>query len=454
MRTHYDVLQVSENASQELIETAYQAVLKQCNPERYPGGREKAMERIAEVVAAYEVLSSPERRRQYSAQRAEKEVHDDERVTFNLHDASSDVSNSRRSFQAQSVGADQGSGENKSYGHALTSLVGSIWRGEIGLGKTYWLYGVVGSNLFGALVFLVFCIPVALLGDDFGFLFVPAIVLIFAYAILILVGVWRSAGKGGRLGFWGVVARGYCISLVVVPIIGVAAAIVIPAAVDGRKTQASASALLPPQDVVSEPADPVAPPAPVATYPSAYTGQPSQEQAATSPAEAEWGEHFRKIYAAHPDAKAIVGSDAFATWVAKDNERGRVVDNGAADEVIRLLEEYKARSPEEKFEDVVYSSYRRYPFLDVGGSRPNRQAIDEVVKLRDYYMERGWSAHEGLEKAVSEVAPKYQHAQSPTPTQQAAPQYQATPPPRYPDCEYKQIMTDEDMRACGLEPKR
>ena len=130
---------------------------------------------------------------------------------------------------------------------------------------------------------------------------------------------------------------------------------------------------------------------------------------------------------------------------------------GAVHRAARETDEWHSRvtkkSREEKLEKVVQLAYQRYPFLDVEGAQANRQAIDEVIKLRDYYISRGWSVHEGLERAVSEVAPKYQQAQIQSPAQNTAPQHQAPPAPQYPYCEYKQIMTDEDMRACGLESK-
>ncbi|MFP4244148.1 MAG: DnaJ domain-containing protein [Ectothiorhodospira sp.] len=65
LRTHYDNLQVSENASQEVIRGAYKFLSQKWHPDKNPGERAKA-ERITRIINdAYAVLSDPERRREH-----------------------------------------------------------------------------------------------------------------------------------------------------------------------------------------------------------------------------------------------------------------------------------------------------------------------------------------------------------------------------------------------------
>ncbi|SEP79558.1 Protein of unknown function [Ectothiorhodospira magna] len=65
LRTHYDNLQVTENASPEVIRGAYKFLSQKWHPDKNQHQREKA-ERITKILNdAYTVLSDPERRREH-----------------------------------------------------------------------------------------------------------------------------------------------------------------------------------------------------------------------------------------------------------------------------------------------------------------------------------------------------------------------------------------------------
>src|SRR5919199_3068020 len=64
MATLYDTLGVSKTASQDEIKKAYRKLVRQYHPDKNPGDT-SAEERFKEVQAAYDVLSDPEKRKQY-----------------------------------------------------------------------------------------------------------------------------------------------------------------------------------------------------------------------------------------------------------------------------------------------------------------------------------------------------------------------------------------------------
>ena len=65
--THYDVLEVSENASQEVIQMAYKALVKKYHPDVNKGFAEEAEQLLKLINEAYETLSDPEKRKEYDA---------------------------------------------------------------------------------------------------------------------------------------------------------------------------------------------------------------------------------------------------------------------------------------------------------------------------------------------------------------------------------------------------
>ncbi|MGN6814553.1 MAG: molecular chaperone DnaJ [Solirubrobacterales bacterium] len=62
----YKTLGVAKKASQDEIKKAYRKLARQYHPDRNPGD-EKAEEKFKEISAAYDVLSDPEKRKQYDA---------------------------------------------------------------------------------------------------------------------------------------------------------------------------------------------------------------------------------------------------------------------------------------------------------------------------------------------------------------------------------------------------
>lgn len=65
MKNYYDLLEINKNASEEVIKSAYRALAKKYHPDN--NGMSNA-EKLAEINEAYEVLSNPEKKREYDAQ--------------------------------------------------------------------------------------------------------------------------------------------------------------------------------------------------------------------------------------------------------------------------------------------------------------------------------------------------------------------------------------------------
>jgi curved DNA-binding protein CbpA len=63
IRTHYDNLQVTRNASEVVIRAAYKSLAQKNHPDKFDGGRDEA-ERIMRILnEAYAVLADPVRRK-------------------------------------------------------------------------------------------------------------------------------------------------------------------------------------------------------------------------------------------------------------------------------------------------------------------------------------------------------------------------------------------------------
>ena len=53
--------------------------------------------------------------------------------------------------------------------------------------------------------------------------------------------------------------------------------------------------------------------------------------------------HYRKIYAAHPDADALFARKDFWAWVTQDKAREQALTKGSTADVVRVLEEFKGQ---------------------------------------------------------------------------------------------------------------
>ncbi len=68
MKTLYEILEVSENASNEIIEKAYKVLAKKYHPDLWPQDKkEYAEQKMKEINEAYDVLSNEIKRKEYNS---------------------------------------------------------------------------------------------------------------------------------------------------------------------------------------------------------------------------------------------------------------------------------------------------------------------------------------------------------------------------------------------------
>ncbi|MBT3905364.1 MAG: hypothetical protein HOB79_17010 [Rhodospirillaceae bacterium] len=82
-----------------------------------------------------------------------------------------------------------------------------VWRGELALWKTFWLFGVGGGLLFGLPIFGALLALTDVPDDHTASIFLFALGFLFVYLAWIFVGIWRSANKYQGDPAWAVLAK-------------------------------------------------------------------------------------------------------------------------------------------------------------------------------------------------------------------------------------------------------
>ena len=65
--TYYEILQVSENASDEIIRASYKTLIKKYHPDVFEGDHKYAEEKTKQINEAYNTLSDPQKRKEYDS---------------------------------------------------------------------------------------------------------------------------------------------------------------------------------------------------------------------------------------------------------------------------------------------------------------------------------------------------------------------------------------------------
>ena len=100
------------------------------------------------------------------------------------------------------------------------NAISDLWNGRFGLAKTYWLWGILSGIPWGIALSLV--TP----GSNLAILVVLAV---FAYYIIIHVGIWRAASEYKGAKVWAILAKTAVAITPACLVIGILAAVIIPA---------------------------------------------------------------------------------------------------------------------------------------------------------------------------------------------------------------------------------
>ena len=310
MQTLYEVLKVQEDAPIEVIRAAYKVLSSKYHPDKNPGDSE-ASEMMQKINRAYNILRDPEARARYDA--ALKRTRDQQQAKtatpqFDEMEAQPSSSETSRS-----------SSTDTSTAQSFGETVGRIWSGRMGLCKTYWVYGVLASFIWG--IAIRFVTP----GSALAITLVLAFVI---YLVVINTGIWRAADRYTGYAIWAILAKVAVAGPIAALVVGTAAAIFLPAYQDYKTNEASA---IRPAPATAEAFDPTTA-RPIDPQPAiALEPQPTPEQI-----------HDQSILSAHPDAFQIARTQPFQTWLKANPAFQRVANGGTADEVIRMLTIYKS----------------------------------------------------------------------------------------------------------------
>lgn len=76
MPTHYEVLNITEDADPAVVKASYKALAHRFHPDRTPNSPKAAVNKFHQISEAYDVLSNPGSRRAYDEQlRMERSIH-------------------------------------------------------------------------------------------------------------------------------------------------------------------------------------------------------------------------------------------------------------------------------------------------------------------------------------------------------------------------------------------
>lgn len=82
--TYYDILEINQNASPEIVEKAYKTLAKKYHPDLQEESLKKeSEEKLKQINEAYEVLSNPDKRKEYDMQLSFSQPNTDELLNEN-----------------------------------------------------------------------------------------------------------------------------------------------------------------------------------------------------------------------------------------------------------------------------------------------------------------------------------------------------------------------------------
>ena len=94
MKNYYEILEVNENASKEVIDKAYKVLAKKYHPDLQEEKNKKvAEEKIKSLNEAYEILSNPKKKQAYDAKIARLKQEEENRKQVEHQNYVNNISN-------------------------------------------------------------------------------------------------------------------------------------------------------------------------------------------------------------------------------------------------------------------------------------------------------------------------------------------------------------------------
>lgn len=125
-KTYYDILEISENASDEIVRSAYKALAKKYHPDVYSGSKEEATRRMAEINEAYSVLSDMTKRREYDFLLDREQYQAEEDQTDNSSESSTPQQTQYYTETSSDDNMEQRKTSNTGCGGCLSKIVSLI----------------------------------------------------------------------------------------------------------------------------------------------------------------------------------------------------------------------------------------------------------------------------------------------------------------------------------------
>ncbi len=217
--------------------------------------------------------------------------------------------------------------------------------GEVPLTRMFWLHGVVAVFAAG--------ITLGGLGGISPSLQQAWAVLLLIYILAWYIGLWRSADRYAGPAVWKWAAR----AVVVMPFIGILLTLVLsagsmsgPQGGSGQfQVQTTRQPATPSMDVAEEPAPQVTSGAVSPDNPFKDPNYGANDTVAALPgaqqaAESAKADHYRQIYAAHPDADTLFTSAEFRQWLSSNPKFQQTAVTGSTQDVISMFSAFKQRA--------------------------------------------------------------------------------------------------------------
>jgi hypothetical protein len=98
-------------------------------------------------------------------------------------------------------------------------MITRLWRGEVALWKTFWLFGAGGGIILGLPIFATMLALTDVPDDRTATVILAALGILLIYLVWVSVGIWRAAGRYPGDPAWAVLAKlavGFEVAIIII----------------------------------------------------------------------------------------------------------------------------------------------------------------------------------------------------------------------------------------------